>query len=273
MGNVGVDVLHVDFARSDPDAFARILARGDIDEINSVLQRLSATVAASVVSRLPVPLIEGLLDCNEDAVKTWLCDTPIDTAIALLSQIPREISLALVNSLGDRVRRRRFLQYLHYPAHSVGALVTDVPLEFQAEMPAKAALVELRKLGGEDPGPVVVVLADASYLGLLDKWKLLTNHPVTGPIRNYVLVAPPLHAETPVASAISDPSWHEHNWLPVVDHERRILGGVSRARLFGAMGHGASEHARGSLFTLLLSEIPYVAGQLVSRAWVRRKAS
>ena len=190
-----------------------------------------------------------------------------------LSQIPREVSLALVNSLDDRVRRRRFLQYLHYPAHSIGALVTDVPLKFRSDVPAEEALEELRKLGGENPAPAVVVLADSSYCGLLDIWKLLTSTPVKEFVHDYVLAASPLHAETPVASAISDPSWHEHNWLPVIDHERRILGGVTRARIFGAIERRASENARSSLFTLLLSDMPYVTGQLVSRAWARWKSS
>jgi len=267
------DALHADFARSDPAAFARILSRGDIDEIDAVLMHLSPAIAASVASRLPVPLIESLLDRNEEAMNAWLSDAPIDTAIALLSQIPREISLAVVNSLSDRVRRRRFLQYLQYPSHSVGALVTDVPLRFRSDMAAEAALDELRNFGGEDPDPAVVIRADASYLGLLDIWKLLTSASVTGSVSDYVLVAPPLHAETPVASAVSDPKWHSFNWLPVVDHERRILGGVSRARLFGAMERRVSEDARGSLLMQLLSEIPYVAGQLVSPAWVRKKSS
>lgn len=268
-----VDVLNADFARNDPEAFARILARGDAVEISEVLERLPPAVAASVVSRLPVPLIEDLIDHNEDAFNTWLVDTPIDTAIALLGRVPREMSLALVNSLGDRIRRRRFLQYLRYPTHSVGALVSDVPLKFRSDAPAEEALEELRELGGEDPGPAVVVLEDGSYLGLLDLWKLLTGTPVTGAVSNYVLAASPLHAETPAASAISDPNWNKHNWLPVVDYEGRILGGVTRARLFGAIEHRVSERVRGSLFTLLLSEMLYVTGQLVSRASVRRKSS
>ena len=157
-----VDVLNADFARGDPDAFARILAGGDADEINTVLERLSPAVAASIIARLPVSLIAELIESNKEAFNTWLVDSPIDTAISLLAQVPREISLALVNSLDDRVRRRRFLQYLRYPAHSVGALVSDVPLKFQSDMPAKQVVDELRQRGGEDPGPAIVVLAAGS---------------------------------------------------------------------------------------------------------------
>ena len=268
-----VDVLNADFARSDPDAFARILACGDADEINAVLERLSPALAASVIARLPVALIAALVDSDKETFNTWLVDAPIDTAISLLAQVPREISLALVNSLDDRVRRRRFLQYLRYPAHSVGALVSDVPLKFQSDMQAKQVVEDLRQRGGEDPGPAIVVLADGSYLGLLDMWRLLTSTAVTGSVRAYVHAASPLHAETPVASAITDPNWHEHNWLPVVDHEGRILGGVTRARLFGAIEHRVSDRERSSLFTLLLSEVPYVTGQLVSHAGPQRKTS
>ncbi len=268
-----IDVLHADFARSDPGAFARILARGEVDEVNAVLKQVSPAIAATVVARMPVSMIAALFNDDEDAMRVWLSDSPVDMATALLSQIPREISLVLVNSLDDRVRRRRFLQYLHYPAHSVGALVTDVPLKIRADAQAADALEELRKLGSAEPGPAVVIHADASYLGLLDMWKLLTSGSVSGTVNNYVLAASPLHAETPVASAVSDPSWHEHNWLPVVDHEQRILGGVTRARLLGAIGREANERASNGLFTLLLADVPYVSGQLISRAWVRWKSS
>ena len=268
-----VDALHADFARSDPDAFARIISRGDVDEINAILERLSTTGAATVVSKLPGALIETLLDRDENSVKAWLSNAPIDTAIVLLSHIPREISLPLVNALSDRGRRRRFLQYLQYPAHSVGALVKDVPLKFRSDMPAREALEELQEFAGEDPGPVVVISANASYVGLLDIWKLLTSPAVAGTVNDYMLVTPPLYAETPVASAIADPNWQEFNWLPIIDHERRILGGVSRASLYGAKERSANRQESGSLIALLLSELPYVTAQLVSSAWGRRKPS
>ena len=229
-----IDALNADFARKHPDAFANVLVHGADAEISTVLSHLPPAVAVMVAARLPSSRMSELLNAHEQAVGTWLTEAPVNDAITLLGRIPRERCLALVNSLPDRERRKRFLQYLKYPSHSVGALVTDIPLKFAADVPAEKVLADLREIDTDTTGPAVVILSENHYLGLLDIWKLYAGEAVTGPIRNYLMAAPALHAETPVASAISDPGWHTYNWLAVVDHEQRVLGGVSRARLFSA---------------------------------------
>lgn len=267
-----IDALNADFARKHPDAFANLVVRGEDEEINAVLNRLPPAIAVMVASRLPVSRMSKLLNDHEDAVGSWLADAPVDDAITLLGRIPRERCLALVNSLPDRERRRRFLQYLKYPSHSVGALVTDVPLKFAADIPAEKVLAELREIDTDTTGPAVVILSEGHYLGLLDVWKLYAGEAVTGPIRNYLIAAPPLYAETPAASAISDPSWHTYNWLPVIDHEQRVLGGVSRARLFAATKRQTSGRRRSAgVFEALSKDMLYVSGQLLDRAWARWK--
>ncbi|MBT8102820.1 MAG: hypothetical protein KJO95_07605 [Gammaproteobacteria bacterium] len=263
-----IDTLNADFARKHPDAFANVLVRGEDTEINTVLNRLPPAVAVMVASRLPLSRMSDFLNVHEDAVGSWLADAPINDAITLLGRIPRERCLALVNSLADRERRRRFLQYLKYPSHSVGALVTDVPLKFAADVPAEKVLADLREIDTDTTGPAVVILSEGHYLGLLDVWKLYAGEAVTGPIRNYLVAVPPLHAETPVASAISDPSWLTYSWLPVIDHERRVLGGVSRARLFAATTRRTSGRRRSAgVLEALSKDMLYVSGKLLSRAW------
>ncbi len=269
-----VDALNADFARKHPDTFAGLLVRGEDAEIRDVLDRLPPAVAVTVASRLPVSRMSGLLNIDEAAVGRWLATAPVDDAITLLGRIPRERCLTFVNSLADRERRRRFLQYLKYPSHSVGALVTDVPLKFAADIPAEKVLEDLREIDTDTTGPAVVIISEGRYLGMLDIWKLYAGVAVTGPVRNYLTAAPPLHAEMPVASAISDPSWHTYNWLPVIDHERRVLGGVSRARLFAATERRTSGRRRSAgVFEALGREMLYVSGQVLDRVWTARKLS
>lgn len=263
-----VDALNADFARKHPDAFANVLVRGEEAEINTILNRLPPAVAVMVASRLPMSRMSELLRDHEDAVASWLADAPVNDAITLLGRIPRERCLALVNSLADRERRRRFLQYLQYPSHSVGALVTDVPLKFAADTPAEKVLADLREIDTDTTGPAVVILSEGRYLGLLDIWKLYAGEAVSGPIRNYLTAAPPLYAETPVASAIADPGWYSYNWLPVIDHEERVLGGVSRARLFSATQRRSSGRRRSAgVFEPLSKDMLYVSGKLLGRVW------
>lgn len=268
------DILNADFARKFPDKFARLLGRGEIDEIAQLLKRLPRPVAASIVARLPVTRIGALLASAQNEPENWLADAPFNDAVALLSRIPREQSLTLVNSVKNRERRRRLLQSLKYPAHSVGALVTDVPLRISADTPAPDVLAELRTLDHENPRPLVVVHPDGRYFGMLDSWRLLTGKQLAGPIGEYASPAPAIYPETSLATAILDPSWHNYNWLPVVDHELRILGGVSRYRVFSA----ASQHTKNArsgtdIMTILIEDVVYLFGALLTRSLSRRNTS
>lgn len=268
-----IDALNADFARKHPDAFANLLVRGEDAEINTVLNRLPPAIAVMVAARLPVSRLNELLNDDEEIVGRWLADAPVSDAITLLGRLPRERCLAMVNTLPDRERRRHFLQYLNYPSHSLGALVTDVPLKFAADLPAEKVLAELREIDTDTTGPAVVIISEGRYLGLLDVWKLYAGEVVTGRIRNYLITVPPLYAETPGASAISDPSWHTYNWLPVIDHEQRVIGGVSRARLFAATNRRSSGRRRSSgVLEALSKDMLYVSGQLLDRAWSRWKS-
>lgn len=166
------DILNADFARKHPDKFARLLGRGDANEISQVLNKLPKPVAASIVSRLPASRIDLLLSTGEADAGHWLADAPFNDAVALLSRIPRERSLVLVNSLKNRERRRRLLQYLKYPAHSVGALVTDAPVRVGSETQVEEVLAELRTFDRDKPRPVVVSHPDGTYCGVLDAWRL-----------------------------------------------------------------------------------------------------
>lgn len=269
-----VDPLSADFARRFPDSFARVLGRGDAKEVSRVLEKLPPGIKASIVARLPASRLEPLLSSRRHAPEQWLVDAPFDDAITLLSRIPRERRLALVNSLSDRDRRRRLLRHQQYPAHSVGALVSDVPLRISTDSPAADVLRELRGLEGDDPGPLVVIDAEGRYLGLLDRWRLMAQHSPVGTARDFVRKVSPIYPEMSIASVAQNPDWHTHNWLPVVDHGRRILGGVSRARVFGAAGVQKSKVGSASDVMIdLMTDLVYVLGALLDRVLARRGSS
>lgn len=269
-----IDPLNADFARQDPDTFAAVLGRGETQEIIVVLSGLPPGLAGSIVSRLPASRIGVLWAAGQDSQERWLAEAPFNDAKALLSRIPREQCLALVNSLKGRDRRRNLLQYLKYPAHSVGALVSDVPLRITAETPAADVLAELRTLPPDDPGPLVVVQADGNYLGQLDLWKLVTGNPPAGPIRDYTSPTPTLHPETSLASAAEDQNWQVHNWLPVVDHEQRILGSVSRASVFRTAGHHVDRRRPGQDFiTVLVADVVRLFGNVLDSLLKKRGTS
>ncbi len=265
------DVLNADFARKYPDKFARLLGRGDGNEISKVLKKLPRPVAASVVARLPASRMDLLLGADESEAAHWLADATFNDAVALLSRIPRERSLVLVNSLKHRERRRRLLQYLKYPAHSVGALVTDAPVRIGSTTGIDEVLKELRSFERDSSRPVVVVAPDGTYFGVLDPWRLLTGEPPHGSAADFVAKVPAIHPETSLAAAVKDPGWHDHSWLPVIDHERRILGGVSRSSVFTAAARFAHDARPGrDVLSVLVGDVVHLFGELLTRALTKR---
>lgn len=269
----GIDSLTAEFARKYPDKFSRILGRGKAEDVSRVLDKLPLPVAASIISRLPVAQIIALLASGKHKPDRWLTDAPLQDSITLLSRLPREQCLTLVNSLKHRERRRRLLQYLKYPAHSVGALVTDLPVRVTADTPAEELLAEIRSLKSKRQRPIVVVHPDGRYFGILDTWLLLTRDPAVGLIEDYVKPAPAIFPETSLASSALDAGWHAHSWLPVVDHQQRILGCVTRAGVIDA----AAKHARrsssgGDLLSILIADLAFLFGELLTRSLSRRSS-
>lgn len=266
-----IDPLNADFARRHPESFARILGRGDVDEIAAVLEKLPPDVAASVVSKLPASRVGVLLARDPLAQKRWLVHAPLDDAITLLSRIPREQCLALVNSLRSRERKKKLLRYLNYPAHSVGTLVGNVPISIAADAPVENALADLRTLDADDPEFVVVLQEDGRYFGVLNQWALLSREQPTGQVRDYTISVAALHPETTLLSASREQSWNTHNWLPVVDHDQRLLGGISRAAVFRAVNLEESRvRPWTEVFAILLADLAFMLGDLLEQ-WLGRR--
>ena len=260
------DHLTTDFARKHPDAFAKILGRGEAAEISQVLQALPSAMATAIIARLPASRVTALLALGKHPHAKWLSDAPLDDVLMLLSRIPRENCLTLINSLGESDRRRELLQFLKYPAHSLGALVSAVPVRISADMPAREALAELRGLDSGDPGLLTVVRGDGRYLGTLDLWSLLSRDPPPGQVRDYTLPTPALHPETSILSAREDADWNNNNCLPIVDHEERLLGAVTRASVFAAVReHASGDQRADDIFQVLLADIVHFFGDVLDR--------
>ncbi len=254
-----IDRLSKDFAMRHPDSFARILAGGEFEESERILESLPADRKAAIVARLPAPQIRQLLESERHRPADWLVDAPFDDAMTLLSRLSRKRRLALVNSLQNRQRQRQFLRQQQYPAHSVGALVAEIPLRVDSESPAAEVLAELRKIDVESQGPVVIVDAEGHYLGILDRWRLLLRNPATGTIADYVINVTPVRPETPVVAVAMHEEWHTRNWLPVIDYERRILGAVSREKVLRAASvHSGSVQPGGNTLLDLLADLVYM---------------
>jgi Mg/Co/Ni transporter MgtE len=262
-----IDRLSLDFAARHPDSFARILGRGAFDECETVIESLPADRKAAIVARLPADRIRQLLDSERHAVTDWLIDAPFGDVVALLSRISRERRLALVKNIGDPNRRRQLLRFLQYPAHSVGALAVDIPLRLTAESLAKDVVDELRELDADAAGPVVIIDANGRYRGVLDRLQLLLRNPPTGQVDDYRVAVKAVRPETPVTAAATIDAWHTRNWLPVIDYRDRVVGAVSREKVFrAAASYTGGAMGGGDVLLDLLADLVYLCETALLKA-------
>ncbi len=268
------DRLTSDFATQFPAAFAKVLADASPDECSRIVGTLPPAACAAVVSHLPAAHIDELLKSPEHAPGEWLEQAPFDDAVNLLNRMPRDARAASIEAIQNRRRRERLLQHQRYPLHSVGAIVSDLALRIDAERPAADVLAELRGLGRDDPGGLIVVDDDGHYVGLVNRWRLMLAHPVAGPIRQYLVDVPPVYPETSIVTVAQRRDWHTRNWLAVVDHDQLVLGGVSRQAVFrAAASFSAGPYGSGDLLLDLLRDASSIFGRALESALLPRRPS
>lgn len=260
------DRLGLDFASRFPDAFARTLGHGEIEECEHVLDLLPPDKKAGIVARLPATHIRQLLGSDRQYPDQWLVEAPFEDAVNLLSRLSREQRLVLINKLADSDRQRDLLRQQQYPAHSIGALVADIPQMLAAMTQATDVVNDLRALDPDSIGPIVVVDIYGRYVGVLDRWKLLLHSSPVGLVEDYLLPLEPIRPESPVAVVAADVAWHTRNWLPVVDHRQRVLGIVSREKVMrSAQAQGDSLRAGKGILVELLDELVLLLARVLRR--------
>lgn len=242
-----------DFARRDPDRFAAVCAHGAFDELMTVLGALPAETAVAVTARLPAEAFERLTSERAGELRGWLDSATFDDAVALIVRLSRHEATLLVDEIDNRKLRHRLRQFMIFPEHCVGAIVTSVALQAYEDTPVADVLAELRRIGGSAEIPAVVLNASGRLVGKLDLWKLLMSEVLVGTAGDFVAPIPMLHPETSLASAKALPYWSEHQWLPVVDGEHRLLGAASRRQV--------AEDVEAQQSSLLLEGIADLVGQ------------
>lgn len=231
-----IDPFSIEFARDMPDAFARTCARGEPAEISQVLDSLPDSLAASIAARLPLSRMQALLAAGLARPEVWLAAASFDDATALMGMLPRDQCVALVNGLADRDRRRKIRQYLNYPARSVGALASDEMLRIADDLSIADLRQELHALEDTRFEQAIIVETEGKYFGVLNLWRMTVEDSDNRPVRHCADRVPSLNPEASVFNAVKAEAWAEHAWLPVVDHENRVLGVASRSRVFAALG-------------------------------------
>lgn len=235
-----LDRLTLAYAREFPDEFAAEVSAAPRAELIDLLQTLPANVAIAVVARLSVSAFRDTCTELKNLLSNWLNDAGFDDSVALLVRLPRSEQSALVSAVADRKIRRRLRQFLNFPVHSVGSLAIELPVRVSAQTPLSELLEELKEIDAKRETPVVVTGPQGEYAGVLDVWRLALR-PDQAQVRDVSRWVNPVLPEVSLASARDLLQWNRNDWLPVVDHEQRVLGFVRRQQIFGIREMEVSE--------------------------------
>ncbi|MGE0621650.1 MAG: CBS domain-containing protein [Pseudomonadales bacterium] len=259
-------VLLATFAGQAPERFAALLAEGSAEERLDVFTTLSPEAAAAVAARLGK---RELAEVPDAMLVRWIEAGAFDDATMLLGKLGRHDALKHIDRVADADRRRRLQQFFVFPLHSLGSITSAE----MVQVPERATVREvLAVLAGQDARyevPVVVVDGNGRLLGALDLWKLVLHTEIGGLARDCLREVPGLRPEISIESAAELPVWRDHDWLPVVDGEHRLLGVVARARILGShepqreavpLGEGIVE--LGSQFVTVSADM---LGELIGR--------
>jgi Mg/Co/Ni transporter MgtE len=261
-----LDRLTLTYAREFPEEFATAASAAPRVELLELLQKLPADVAIGVVARLSVSAFRDVCTELKNPLSNWLNSAKFDDSVALLTRLPRREQIALVAAVVDRATRRRLRQFLNFPAHSVGSLAVELPLRIAEQTPLAELLQELRELDDRNETPVVVTGSQGQYVGVLDVWRLALVVGEHGRVRDVCRWVNPVLPEVSLASARELVQWNRFDWLPVVDHEQRILGFVRHQQVFGIREMESSEaEIIGDSLVVLGSRYFTVLGRLLER--------
>jgi len=212
--------------KSHPADIAPLFKDLEPAEVRTLFDLLfSVRRAAKTLKELPpemLPEILSLID-DEKLAKMLVWADP-DDQITFVDSLPedrREHVLSLI----DPDRRERVRQLISYPENTVGRLMTTDYLALPPETTAQGAIDKIRERGELEMFFYLYVVSDhGTLLGVV-------------PIRNLV-IAPPdrrlsemMIADPIYADALMDQeeaarlvSKYELLALPIVDHEKRLLG-------------------------------------------------
>lgn len=232
------------FAADDPALFAQLLgASDDPAETIAVLSDIPDGLEGEVVARLTPEAADRLLnELPDPVVIEWLGACTASTGRRLLSRISRERATRLIAGISNRSKRRRLRHMVDYPPESIGELVQTGVITIKESAKVGDISDEIPQWKGDPESPVVILRKDGTVAGVLDLMEFLKNRDQSARVSDFLIPIKPVYAEATQTSLHDRREWAQLSSLPVVDHERQLVGYVSRStfeRAHGTVGEGS----------------------------------
>ncbi len=249
--------LSIKYAEQFPELFALELNGCSVAETADVLNTLPDRNVLAVMTHLESSQLQGVVAGKLLTTEHLFAESTLDEASVLLTRLPKDLALALVNSVTNKSKQRELRRYLNYPAHSVGAVVSKPTLQYKSTDLVSTVIGDLAKLEDQAEPTILVIDTSGKYLGVLETWQLFPAMASNLSVAGLISEVEPLLAEIDHSTAMINPLWQSRSWLPVVDYQLRLIGICRQVHL--AQEHQLAEPAPPHVLT---SSVQAMVGQM-----------
>jgi Mg/Co/Ni transporter MgtE len=205
----------------------------------AILAEMPEGMECDLVSRLaPVASARLLNDLPDPVLGSWLETGSLDSGYRLLARISKERAARVIAVVSNRSKRQALKRFAGYPADSIGALVQTQFVTIKENTPAADIGKMIQLQPGAPESPIFVERSDGKLKGVLDLTRLVRNQDAAAIADDFCIPVRPVYPDS-LSSSLENPAeWTGFTSLPVVDHEGRPIGHITRAALENARSPG-----------------------------------
>lgn len=219
-------LLKTELNNMQPADIAEFLDILDEKQTLIIFRLLSKEVASDVFAHLSVEMQARICELvNEKELKDIVDDLYFDDKIDLLEEMPANVVKRILKNTSE-VERKLINQFLMYPDYSAGSLMTIEFVDLKKEMLVVEALERIRKIALDKETIYTCYVTDAKrhLEGIISLKDLVlsSTDKIIGDIMNKEPIFVTTHDDQEDTAEIFKK--YDLLVLPVVDHERRLVG-------------------------------------------------
>lgn len=220
-----LDVALLDaFVSKHPVDAARAIRGMEIPHVAAVLERLPASSAQLLLTRLP-PLLaaRGLETLGRDAAAELVSATPPSGSALILRSMTRDSREAILERLGHERRKSLSVLLRHSPG-TAGALMDPEVLSVHEDATVREALDSLLRSPQHSLYYLYLVNDEQRLVGVVNTRELMESKPELPVGLAATRRVDSLPARASAESIVASPAWRRFHALPVVETDGRFLG-------------------------------------------------
>ncbi|MCR5664112.1 MAG: magnesium transporter [Oscillospiraceae bacterium] len=237
---------------------AEFLSEIEDNRMPMVFRLLSKETAAVVFANFEPPEQERIINSITDSELSGIIEELyLDDAVDMMEELPANVVKRVMRAATPQTRAL-INQYLHYPEHSAGSIMTAEFVDLKKYMSVKESFARIRRIG-EDKETIYICFVTSAHRkleGVVTVKDLLLADPDTvieELMDRNVIFASTTEDQESVSAKFAD---YDLMAMPVVDLEGRLVGIVTVDDVMDVMEKEATEDIE-KMAGMLPSDAPY----------------